>query len=149
MHSAEFSAEDVRPEWLFEFVQRIQALIGCSSSDGAAGQIDSFLEALPPRSVLEQRLGIGLLARLTVEPASSSCRIAKQNQTINAVTIDNHDRRTGNTRVEATVGMTERILQSECTRHWTLDRLARRVGCNRTDLEPAGGTARAPSTSAL
>lgn len=113
----------VRPQWLYEIVSLFQgATLPFSDS------LPSYL--LPTYSV-ERRIYAALLS----DPRRKRCsdlllgvRATKPGpQRIDAVAVER--------RVKDSVERAVLLLNSRHSDRWTLERLARRVGCNRTDLE--------------
>lgn len=117
----------VRPEWLFEVASQAQAL---ALTPLRIRTVEGFCEALDvpqPASAAEEQLlrrffeghSSAVLRRLSVEEdrVRSDCSSPRE------------------TRVCEAVERAACLLRTDCARSWTVDSLARRVGCNRTDLE--------------
>jgi transcriptional regulator GlxA family with amidase domain len=86
----------------------------------------------PPESDFEQQVQEALLARLKVERSAwLPCR--RLHRTTRAVSCQDLTGSAG--RLDSIVADAKWLLQSEPAAHWTVDALARRVRCNRTDLE--------------
>lgn len=110
----------VRPGWLFEVTNLFQR----SASVGTVPEVELAAD-LAPKSDLEARI-----LTLLRQRASS----AAGNHPASADGSDPNGRRTGPSAEEA-LRKAKLTLEQEYSRHWTVDRLGRHVGCNRTDLE--------------
>ena len=113
--------ELLRPEWLFELAQRFQAF---ALSPQSAGFSD---DSLQPHSALETRLLLLLCERRDLARKEYEARVQRQTtSTVDPVLP---------TRITEAVATAQRLLAADCASPWPVERLARRVGCNRTDLE--------------
>lgn len=133
MLSQELSGQSLRPEWLFEVVRRVQVLAPSPADSSVAPTLDQLFELFPPESALEQQLKHELLARLKAEQAIWSARQVDHPDTL---CVDaSREPSPQSARLEAIVARAQQLLQSDFGSHWTVEGVARRVGCNRTDLE--------------
>jgi AraC-like DNA-binding protein len=118
----------LRPEWLFEVVNATQAHVYPPEFE----LLRRLLDAVPPESEIEHRITASIFARLqAISHRESRLAIEK------APTLEDNRRDTESQTVARSVAEAEKILRTECNAHWTVERIARRVGCNRTDLEAA------------
>jgi transcriptional regulator GlxA family with amidase domain len=131
MAAPALAAPLLRPEWLFEIVQRVQALAGCGS--GACPDADALLAGLPPESPLEHEIICRMLDDVRAEQSRWVAQASGSPEDAPAAT----PRAARAERLAAAVVRARALLQQDCAAHWTVERLARRVGCNRTDLETA------------
>jgi AraC-like DNA-binding protein len=124
--------QSVRPEWLFEVVNRLQPFVA-SPSDAAPLTADSVFEAFPPESEFEHEIKRHLLARLKAEESVHAVGHAAHlfEPHVNA----SNERAPESAGADSAVQGAQLLLERDFARHWTVETLARRVGCNRTDLE--------------
>lgn len=116
----------IRPEWLFEIVARLQRLAAVPLSGDS--QVDLGGPALP-RSSLEEGLARHLVARLAAERlrwerlccGTQAQALPKEQECLLSPSL-------------IRVVLAQQILDSEFSDPWTVHALAKRVGCNRTDL---------------
>ncbi len=115
------SSSCVRPEWLFTVVNRVQAL----ATADAGTPFPPPEAGLDAQSELERELARTLLTRLQAEQTSWAARHAPAADAPPP----------SQTPVDDAVARAQRLLGAHYARRWTLEALAGRVGCNRTDLE--------------
>ena len=133
MLSPTLAGQLLRPEWLFEAVHAVQALAASATDSSAPTTLDRFFDLYPPESDLEQEITQYLLARIKTEQAmwcarhfdhpgtpseDASCELAPPSA-----------------RLKDVVARAQLLFHSDFATHWTVEAVARRVGCNRTDLE--------------
>jgi AraC-like DNA-binding protein len=120
----------LRPEWLFEVVNRLQPF-AAPTEDALIP--DRVFELFSPESDLEHQLKRHLLAclkekrRMRPGPKRSHPGTTSKDLT--------GELRTQADRVDAAVQKAQLLLQRDFAASWSVERIARRVGCNRTDLE--------------
>lgn len=126
------AGQSLRPEWLFEVVNHVQGLVASAGGLASPGLPDEVLGVCPPESDFEQLLKQDLLARLKAEESvwSAVTLIIPSRPCVEASQATPES-----ARLNAAVESARLILQSQPSAHWTVEALARRVGCNRTDLE--------------
>ena len=123
----------VRPEWLFEVVNLVQGCAGPVRGFGDSSALDTFLQDCPPDSALEDELLRGLLEHVQTERHLSA--------TVHASIVPHASWHSPlaplapTSRARHAARAAGDLLRHEPMAHWTLETLARRVGCNRTDLE--------------
>ncbi|HSC28530.1 MAG TPA: AraC family transcriptional regulator [Vicinamibacterales bacterium] len=115
----------IRPEWLFELVNRAQGFQALVPPGLAPGT-----QLYQPRSPLERQLFETLQRWQERELSKLGHRVDPTRLTTQ---IPSHPARRA-APVDVAVGVAETLLREDFSRHWTLERLARRVACNRTDL---------------
>jgi len=120
--------QSVRPEWLFELANLIQRLT-CPS---ACVSFSDLLETFKPDSELERRMQQALLQRIQPrQDGGATDPIGR------CETLGRNDPRPESRTVAIAVDEVQRLLRTEHMKSWTVEAVARRVGCNRTDLEAA------------
>lgn len=132
MGASGFPGESIRPEWLFEVANAVQGFVApAPGSDGAQG-VDAVFATFPPESDLEEQIKDAVLTRLTAERSAWLRR--RRNARINTAAVLREV--TGRVeRLDVVVASAKQLLESDSAARWTVDALARRVRCNRTDLE--------------
>jgi AraC-like DNA-binding protein len=119
----------IRPEWLFLIVNRVQAMAASPEVGCVPPPPEKLSEVFRPESDLERKLAQSLFARLEDEQNRWAARLPDPaDPTIDELPLDA-------TPLSIAVGRAQSLLQADLARHWTLEALASRVGCNRTDLE--------------
>jgi AraC-like DNA-binding protein len=126
------TAQSLRPEWLFEVVNRLQQFVASPGEPCVPLTADKVFEAFPPESDLEHELRRNLLARLKAEEPIWAARQAAHQIAPSDVCRELSPE---STRVDAAVEKAQQLIRRNFATHWTVEALARRVGCNRTDLE--------------
>lgn len=123
----------VRPEWLFLFANRVQALAASAALPHGPLQIEKPTELFSPEFDLEEVLAENLLVRLDAE------RTKWAERQVAGVVGQFDDRQRDAARessaVDLAVARAQSLLRSSVAEHWTVATLAARVACNRTDLE--------------
>lgn len=118
-----------RREWLYAIVSCIQSRVAC----GEQGSEELSRLTAAAASDFEQQVATGLLARLKVEQALAKSRFAAQ---VCCVMNAEAPADLAPHPLAAALKAKE-LLEDSYAQTWTVERLARRVGCNRTDLERA------------
>jgi AraC-like DNA-binding protein len=126
-------SDEVRPEWLFEVATRVQSLAMNTDESARLSSGEDLFASFPPGSVLERQIRHMLLERLQargprckVPPATGRCPEGMLHPE------GPHPHGLG---PEVAVRQAILLIDANPTSAWTVERLARRVGCNRTDLE--------------
>lgn len=115
--------EWIRPEWLFELAAALQAKI--AEFDEAAFLADFVSESFLEQDILTEWLACSRLTSARLSALSNACNGPAPHSSV--VALSAH--------LIACVHHAEQCLATDATRKWTVSRLARTVGCNRTDLE--------------
>jgi transcriptional regulator GlxA family with amidase domain len=92
--------------------------------------VNKIFEALPPESNLEDQIRRRLLSRLNAEQAVRAAR-----QATPFLVKATRELPSESERINAAVDRGQFLLRRDFATRWTVEALARRVGCNRTDLE--------------
>lgn len=119
----------VRPEWLFELVNVLQGSLAMAGIERRRETLSEFKVQCPPISAFERQVLDRLVARRNLEQTLWDARhVGKGVDTAEVVPSTP-------TRRAIQIATAKELLRTNCTHRWTLESLARHVGCNRTDLE--------------
>ncbi len=124
----------LRPEWVFEVSNRLQT---CAGDLGVrvAQEVELILKNAPPESKAERRLLAFWLdgARLEKQSRQSHSRNVRDRE--DGVPPPESIEFRAKPRALVAAARAKSVLDQGYSIHWTVEGLARRVGCNRTDLE--------------
>lgn len=138
MKPAAGPSASVRPEWLYQVVNRLQPITSATVSVPARSS-DSVFDDLPPESPLEHQIKDVLMAQAAADARIVAARLGARSDVrqhgalIDVGALSGTDLES--VRLHAAVEHAKTLLRHDLTIHWTVEALARRVGYNRTGLE--------------
>jgi AraC-like DNA-binding protein len=121
----------VRPEWLFEIVNQLQAVGAPSDSRLRVTSVATIFSRLPAASAFERQLQDRFVGRLRV----SLRTLRRKGGAPEAAWIEHESGSVTRRRLEHALDRAQELLEHHCYQTWSIEKLSRRVGCNRTDLQ--------------
>lgn len=122
-----------RPEWVFEVSSRLHRLAG-EPWARICLRLASILRDLPAESEFEAALVSDWLDRARLERLGEASGAAVD-EPVQAETDPSTVSPNLDSRVHRPVATAKALMDRDYSVHWTIESVARRVGCNRTDLE--------------